>query len=74
MTINELKAQALLLSPEERAELASELLVSLDNLTDAEAEKLWLDEAMRRDVELDGGTARSIPAAEVFAYARARLR
>ncbi len=74
MTIDELKAEALRLNPEERAELASELLVSLDNLSEAEVGKLWIDEAVRREAELDSGTARAIPAAEVFAAARARLR
>ena len=74
MTIDELKADALRLNPEQRAELASELLVSLDNLGDAQAETLRLDEALRRDAELDGGKISSIPAADVFAGARARLR
>ena len=73
MTIDELKAEALRLDPGERAELASELLVSLDDLSEPEIEKLWIEEAMRRDATLDSGTARSIPADEVFAAARARL-
>ena len=74
MTIDELKAEALRLNPGERAELASELLVSLDALSESEIEKLWLEEAVRRDAELDSDAARSIPADEVFAAARARLR
>ncbi|MCZ7663800.1 MAG: addiction module protein [Thermoleophilia bacterium] len=74
MTIDELKAEALRLKPEERAELASELLFSLDNLSESEIEKLWLEEAVRREAELDSGTARAVPADEVFAAARARLR
>ena len=74
MTIDELKAEALRLDPEARAQLASELIVSLDELSESEIERLWVEEAMRRDTELDNGTARSIPADEVFAAARARLR
>ena len=74
MTIDEIKAQALRLNPEDRAELASELLVSLDALTESEIEKLWLEEAVRREAALDSGAAKSIPADEVFAAARARLR
>jgi len=35
---------------------------------------MWLEEAMRRDVTLDGGAVRAVPADEVFAAARARLR
>ena len=73
MTIDELKAEALRLTPEERAELASELLVSLDDLSESETEGLWLEEAERRDVALDNGSAKAIPADEVFSSARARL-
>jgi hypothetical protein len=74
MTIEELRAVALQLNPEERAQLAADLLVSLDDLSEPEVERLWLEEAVRRDVELDAGTARSIPADQVFAAARTRLR
>jgi hypothetical protein len=74
MTIDELKAEALRLNPQERAELASELLVSLDELSEPEVERMWLEEAMRRDAALDSGAARAVPAGEVFAAARARLR
>ncbi len=74
MTIDELKAAALRLDPEERAQLATELIVSLDDLSEGEIERLWVEEAMRRDAEIDAGTARAIPADEVFAAARARLR
>lgn len=74
MTIDELKTEALRLNPDERAQLASELIVSLDELTESEIEHLWVEEAMRRDAELDNGSVRSIPADEVFAAARARLR
>ena len=74
MTMDELKAEALRLTPEERAELAFELLVSLDDLSEPETERLWLEEAERRDAALDNGTARAIPADEVFSSARARLR
>jgi len=74
MTIDELKAVARQLTPEERAELASDLLLSLDSLSGAEVERLWLEEASRRDAEIDAGTARLIPGDQVLADARARLR
>jgi hypothetical protein len=74
MTIDELKAEMLRLNPEERAELASELLVSLDDLSESEVERMWLEEAVRRDAALDDGRASAIPAAEVFSSARARLQ
>ena len=73
MTIDELRAEALRLTPEERAELTSELLLSLDDLSKSETERLWLEEAERRDAALDNGSAKAIPADEVFSSARARL-
>jgi hypothetical protein len=74
MTIEELKAELSRLAPEQRAEIASELIVSLDELSEPEVERLWLEEAMRRDAALDSGTARAVPADEVFSVARARLQ
>ena len=74
MTIDELRAVALRLSPEERAELASELLLSLDDLNEAEVERLWIEEAERRDAQIDAGTAKLIPGDEVIAEARSRLK
>ncbi len=72
MTVDELKAEALRLTPQARADLARELLDSLDELSDAEIEQLWLEEAARRDRELDAGTVRALPAEEVLARAKAR--
>ncbi len=74
MTIDELKTVALQLSPEERAELASELLLSLDDLNEAEVERLWIEEAQRRDAQINAGIARLIPGDEVIAEARSRLK
>jgi len=74
MSVEELKAKALRLDPEARAELARELLASLDGLSEAEIEKLWLDEAIRRDDELDSGAARAYPADEVLDRARTRRK
>jgi hypothetical protein len=72
MTVEEIRREALRLDPEKRAELAHVLLSSLDSLSDAEIETLWLDEAARRDAELDAGTASSSPAQDVLARARSR--
>lgn len=72
MTIDELKREALKLDPSTRAHLAHELLDSLDSLTEAEVEQLWLEEAARRDAALDAGAAQASPASEVLARARAR--
>ena len=45
MIVEELKEEALRLSPEARAYLVRELLASLDAMSEAEIEKLWIDEA-----------------------------
>lgn len=72
MTIDELKEEALRLAPEARAHLARELLSSLDTMSETEIEKLWIEEATRRETELESGTAAAHPADEVLARARAR--
>jgi hypothetical protein len=74
MSVEELKAEALRLNTEARADLARALLASLDALSEAEIEKLWIDEAIRRDEELDSDAARAYPADDVLARARARRK
>jgi hypothetical protein len=74
MSVEDLKEEALRLDPEARAYLARELLASLDAMTDSEIEELWLQEAMRRDAELDNGTARSYAADEVFSRVQNRRK
>ena len=70
MTIDELKREALQLDPSTRAGLARDLLVSLDDLSEAEVESLWLEEAVRRDEEMASGKVQPIPMDEVFAELR----
>ena len=74
MGFEELKEEMLRLAPEARALLARELLASLEALSEAEIEKLWVDEAIRRDEELDKGTGKAFPAEEVFKRARDRRK
>jgi hypothetical protein len=74
MTIDELKREALLLEVSARATLARDLLLSLDDLSEAEVERLWLEEAERRNEEMASGKVRPIPADQVFAEARAHLK
>ncbi len=71
MTIDELKREALRLDSSSRADLARELLESLDDLPESEVERLWLEEAERRRVEVQAGNVVPIPMDEVFARARA---
>ena len=71
MTIDELKRQAMRLAPAERATLARELLVSLDDLSDSDVERLWLEESERRRNAVLSGECTLVPMDEVFAHARA---
>jgi putative addiction module component (TIGR02574 family) len=68
------ETEALKLPAADRARLAETLLESLDALTDEENRQLWIEEARRRDAELDTDPSRGRPAEDVFRDARARLR
>jgi hypothetical protein len=71
VTIEELKREALQLDPSTRAGLARDILHSLDDLSETEVERLWLEEAVRRDAEMASGLVQPIPMDEVFAELRA---
>ena len=66
--------EALRLKATDRASMAHELLNSLETLSEAEFEQLWVEEALRRSAEIDAGIVEAIPADEVIAQARARLK
>jgi len=72
VTVDELMREALALDAQARASMAHELLNSLETLSEAEVEQLWIEEAQRRSAEIDAGTAVTIPAEEALARARAR--
>jgi putative addiction module component (TIGR02574 family) len=74
LNVEKLKAEALRLSSDARVYLARELLASLDAMSESEIEKLWIDETIRRDKDLDSGKARAYPADEVLARARDRRK
>ena len=73
MTLKELEAEALKLNPNARAKLATKLLSSLEVLSDAEIERLWNEEALRRNEELEKGKATARPAQVVLRDARSQL-
>lgn len=74
MTVDELIREALALKATERASMAHELLTSLESLSEAEVEQLWVEEALRRGAEIDAGVVETIPADQVIAEARARFK
>ncbi len=73
MHFETLEAEALKLDSAGRAKLAKTLLTSLEALPEQEVERLWLDEAERRDAEFDAGI-QGVPAADVLREARSRFR
>jgi hypothetical protein len=73
MSLDKLKEEAMKLAPEARAKLAHALLTSLEDLSEAEIERLWLDEAVQRDEEIDAGGVSLRSRDEVLKDARSRL-
>ena len=70
--LQEVVSKAYKLSPEERAELAHELIVSLDALMDTEHEQAWNTEIERRVNDINTGNAKGRPAEEILAEIRAK--
>ena len=66
-TLEVLSNEALVLPPDQRAELAYRLLVSIEPDSPACTDAAWDQEIERRIARFDAGESRSIPAAEVFA-------
>ncbi|MBM3341502.1 MAG: addiction module protein [Betaproteobacteria bacterium] len=67
-----LEAEALKLTPSERAAFAQRLLESLDH--DAELEDAWAVEVERRIAEVESGAVQVIPIDEALAQVRAALK
>jgi Putative addiction module component len=74
MDQDEIEAELLKLHPQIRARLARKLLESLEALSDEENERLWAEEADRRDRDWDSTSASARPATDVLRDARAKLR
>lgn len=74
MKAETIRREALSLAVQERAELAEQLLSSLDALSEAEIEQLWFQEAARRGEEMDRGVTKRVAAGEVRRQAQALLK
>ena len=70
--VDELSQKALELPAGERVRLAERLLATVHEV-DPEVEAAWDVEIQRRLTEIDRGTAKLIPAEEVFAKVRSLL-
>jgi putative addiction module component (TIGR02574 family) len=68
--LDELSKKAKELALEERAQLAQELMESVDQESDPEVEAAWSTEIASRIAKYERGDAKLIPAAEVFEAAR----
>ena len=73
MTFEDLEAAAQRLDPKGRARLAGRLLDSLDSLSSEENDRIWAEEAQRRENALESGELSSRSADDVFRDARARI-
>ncbi len=74
--VEDLKAQALKLSPPDRDELVRALIASVDGEPDGtpeEVAKAWDEEIARRVTELEAGRTVGIPAEQVFAEIRTMI-
>ena len=71
--IEALAKETMALDIEDRALLAGKLLLSLDEPTSSEVERLWLDEAERRLEGYRAGKVQGIPADEIFRRAISEL-
>ena len=74
MDISQIESEVFSLPIEQRASLAHRLLLSLEEPSVAEFDRLWGEESTHRAAEFDAGMVHAIPGEEVAANARALLR
>ena len=72
--LKRVRYEALELPAEERAELAHDLVVSLDGPAEDDAARAWQDEISQRLQDVDDGSATLISRDEFDQRLRARLR
>lgn len=73
-TREKVREEALKLDPEDRRDLAYELLGSLDDACPEELDEAWRATILRRVEELRSGKVQAIPLDEAVADLRERLR
>jgi putative addiction module component (TIGR02574 family) len=73
VSLEELENEIAKLPLNERAALAKWIVQSLDDLSPADVEALWAEEAERRLDELEQGRATEIPADEALRQARSSI-
>ena len=73
MKAEELEIEIMRLSPEARAALAEKIILSLEESSESENERLWVAEAERRLKEMRQGVVTEVPAEKVFRRAKAAI-
>ena len=73
MSLKELETEIKKLNLKDRSALAKWIVESLEELSEAEIEALWAEEAERRLDELEQGLVSEIPAEEALRRARAAI-
>jgi len=73
-TLEKIRSEALVLSQSERAELAHNLMTSLDGPAESDVEKAWDSEILRRLDEIDSGTAKLVDRHEFSRQLRLRMQ
>ncbi|MBI5185368.1 MAG: addiction module protein [Nitrospinae bacterium] len=73
MKVEDIETQIMKLDLKDRSILAKWIVESLDDLSEAEIEALWAEEAERRLDELEQGKVTEIPAEDTLRRARANV-
>jgi hypothetical protein len=74
MELSNLQNEAMKLHPKYRAQLAKELLNSLEDLSPSEIEQLWADEAVLRNNKIDTGAVELRSSEKVMQDARVLMK
>lgn len=74
MTVEQIEAEVLQLPEQARAKLLGRLMRSLADTSalDPDVAEAWVQEAIRRDAEMESGAVTGVPAEEVFAELRSK--
>ncbi|MDP3590067.1 MAG: addiction module protein [Methylobacter sp.] len=74
MNLAQLESEIFSLPIQDRASLVQRLLLSLEEITEPEFDRLWGDVSAHRAAEFDAGRVQAIPGEEVAKKVRALLR
>jgi hypothetical protein len=73
-SIREIEQEIRSLQAAEKNQLLRDLISDIDGESEQDVEQQWLEEAKRRYQELREGLVKPVPAADVIAKAKARLK